>query len=237
MMPQAVILAGGLGTRLKPLTDHMPKPLVPVRGRPFLEWQILDLKHQGVFHILILVSYLGEQIVDHFKEGESLGVKLDYCFEPEPLGTGGALVNALAQLEDAFILLNGDSFLHAPLKSMWDDFRSRHLGALVASYGNQPPTPVPNNLKTSAGLVRAYEKLAGLEKGFDSVDAGVYILRKSLLEGLSPQKFQLEELWPDLMTGDGLGCFPVLDRFYDIGTHDRLKLFEERLNDYFPNAL
>lgn len=230
---QVVILAGGLGTRLKPITEKIPKPMAPVRGKPFLFWQLEDVKRQGFTRILLLVSYLGEQIQDFFKNGEEFGLEIEYSFEPEPLGTGGALKNAEQKLDESFILLNGDSFLHAPHREMLLVRESKNLDALISTYDNKIPTPVIPNLKITDGLVTGYQKGAGAEKGFSGIDSGVYVLKRSLLKDRTPSKFQLEELWPELIRRQKLGVFPVRERFYDIGTPERLKEFEEKISDYF----
>src|SRR6266568_5129480 len=100
---QAVVLAGGLGTRLRPLTKEVPKPMAPVNGLPYLEYQLRLLAAQGFLSTLILTGYLSEQIENYFQGGSSLGLTLRYSREPAPLGTGGALRHAGALLEDRFV--------------------------------------------------------------------------------------------------------------------------------------
>lgn len=239
---QVAILAGGLGTRLRPITERIPKPMVPVAGKPFLHWQLLDLKRQGYTNVLLLVAYLGEQVRAHFGDGRSLGMNLEYAFEPEPLGTGGALKNAISKLSEEFILLNGDSFLRAPLDDMARAFSEAELDALISSYDNQDPVPVITNLKLADGSgdvyrVKEYCKDAGLERGFDRIDSGIYFLKKRLLEGHPSERFALADLWPPLIAQGRLGAFEVKERFYDIGTPERLKEFEEKVRDYFPYAV
>jgi NDP-sugar pyrophosphorylase family protein len=250
---QVVILAGGLGTRLRPITEKIPKPLVPVAGQPFLYWQLLDLKQQGYTDILLLVAYLGEQIEKHFGDGRDLGLHIRYSFEPEPLGTGGALKHAVAALAEEFVLLNGDSFLRAPLDAMGAAFAANGYEAMISVYDDRVPTQVIPNLKTSGHVVLDYKKDAGRERGFDKIDSGVYVMKRSLLEsvdgasgpGLSPsgsvqgfsQKFALADLWPGLLAKGRLGAYNVPERFYDIGTPARLQEFEEKVRDYFPNSV
>lgn len=232
---QVAILAGGLGTRLRPLTEKIPKPMVSVAGQPFLHWQLLELKAQGYFKILLLVAYLGEQIEAHFGDGSKLGLEIQYCYEVSPLGTGGALKNALPQLEDEFILLNGDSFLRAPLREMEQAFGN--VDALVSTYDNRVATPVIPNIKTDGSQVVAYEKDAGPEKGFREIDSGIYILKRALIASEKREAFALADLWPPLIKSGRLGAFHVDERFYDIGTVERLKEFEEKVRDYFPHSV
>lgn len=233
---QVAILAGGLGTRLRPITEKVPKPMVPVAGEPFLHWQLLDLKSQGYSDILLLVAYLGEQVEAHFGDGSSFGMKIRYAYEPEPLGTGGALKHALDRLDDEFILLNGDSFLRAPLDRMVDSFFAHGFEAVVSVYDNHDPVPVIPNLKTSGAVVLDYQKDAGPAKGFDRIDSGIYVLKRKLVTEKAESRFMLADLWPNLISRKKLGAFDVRERFYDIGTPERLKEFEEKVRDYFPNS-
>lgn len=238
LKPQVVILAGGLGTRLRPITETVPKPMVPVAGRPFLHWQLADLKLQGFTRVLLLVAYLGQQVQDHFGDGSSLRMHISYSHEPEPLGTGGALRHALPALDEEFILLNGDSFLRAPLAEMVRFYHSGPFDAAISVYDNRSPVPVIPNLKTDQSRVLEYIKDAGTERGFTRIDSGIYIMKRRLLEARkSGEKFALADLWPSLISSGRLGAFDVSERFYDIGTVDRLKEFEEKVRDYFPNSV
>lgn len=229
---QVVILAGGLGTRLRPITETIPKPLVEVAGRPFLTWQLQDLKRQGFRRVLLLVGYLGQKIQDHYGDGSSMDLEITYAFEHEPLGTGGAVKAAMSHLDETFILLNGDSFQKVDLSEMASDFMNRQLRGLISTYDNQLPTPVVPNLKVKDGLVTEYKKGGGIEHGFHFVDSGVYVLNRDIFGQFPAARFQLEQLWPDLVKQHRLGSFAVNERFYDIGTPERLKQFEEVVRDY-----
>ncbi|MBX9766024.1 MAG: NTP transferase domain-containing protein [Bdellovibrionales bacterium] len=252
---QFVILAGGLGTRLYPLTEKIPKPIVEVAGKPYLEWQLLELKALGAKKVLLLTGHLGEQIEAAFGNGQRLGLEIQYSRENSPLGTGGALQLALPLLEDQFVLLNGDSFLPMDFSRLVGN-EIPDLSAVIVGFTNHPATPVPNNLKVDAGRVTAYRKNAGLENGFQCVDAGVYLLRKSVLLGTSSDvpslrscvgstlvsmdemaAFSLESLWEPLIRQKQLGVHMVSQRFFDIGTPERLKEFEEFVHDHFQNAV
>lgn len=240
MRKQVAILAGGLGTRLRPLTEKFPKPMVPVAGEPFLHWQILDLKEQGYTDIVLLVSYLGEQIQKYFGDGSKWGVAISYSFETEPLGTGGALRLAVQNLGDSleedFMIMNGDSFLRAPLDDVAGFFEEGSFDAIVTTFDNGlnsklPATPVPNNLKVKNRIVVEYRKAGGIENGFDRVDSGIYVVRKSLFSEANTAsfgpKFQLEDVFLPLIKKHTYGGFEVHERFYDIGTPERLKEFED----------
>jgi NDP-sugar pyrophosphorylase family protein len=166
-------------------------------------------------------------IEEHFGDGQSLGMQIEYAYEREPLGTGGALKNALELLEDEFILMNGDSFLPLELDDLAGDFDAGRYEAMVAAYDNAVPTPVKNNLLVKNGTVWEYKREAGVEGGFGHVDAGVYCLKKSVIANFQGGvKFQLEDVWKPLIVARQLGAFVVRDRFYDIGTPERLAEFE-----------
>ncbi len=236
-MKQIVILAGGLGTRLRPITEKIPKPLVPVGGRAFLFWQLQECIRQNYNNILLLVSYLGEQVVSEFGDGSSMGLSIKYSFEKDPMGTGGALKNATPLLNESFIVLNGDSFLRAPLMSIEEHFDASNAKALISTYDNRLPTPVRENIVSKDGWVTRYQKAAGREQGLELVDSGIYVFKKSVIENMAQDKFQIEALWPELISHKQLASFAVNERFYDIGTPERLKEFEEKIHDYFAHSV
>ena len=120
---QTIILAGGLGTRLRPLTNTIPKPMIHINGKPYLEYQIEYLKRFNLIDILILVGYLGESIESYFGDGKHFGVNITYSYEKEPLGTAGGIKNAEENItENEFLLLYGDSFLPINLTEFTDFF-------------------------------------------------------------------------------------------------------------------
>jgi mannose-1-phosphate guanylyltransferase len=111
---QAAILAGGFGTRMRPLTETIPKVMIEVCGKPFLYHQLELVRENGMARVLLLVAHLGEKIEQHFGDGASLGLELSYPYEPAPLGTGGALKHAAGQLEDEFLVLESLGTKPAP---------------------------------------------------------------------------------------------------------------------------
>jgi NDP-sugar pyrophosphorylase family protein len=234
---QVVILAGGLGTRLRPITEKIPKPLVEVRGKPFLYWQLRDIEEQGFEDVVLLAGHLGEQIEEYVQSDLGLDLNMRVSIEPKPLGTGGALTHALKSLDDHFVLLNGDSFLKMDYLEMVEDYFDRDLKASLTYFEDLQSSPVIPNLKVHSGLVMDYKKDGGKEQGFQQIDSGVYVLAKTLFEGPREPHYSLESLWKGLIQEKKLGAFLVKERFYDIGTSERLKIFEERLGDYFPDTL
>jgi NDP-sugar pyrophosphorylase family protein len=230
MSLQAIILAGGMGTRLRPLTDSIPKPLVPVAGRPYLEHQVDWLRNQGIVDIVLLVSYLAERIEQHFGDGTPFGVSIRYSREPQPAGTGGALKLALPLLEDSFLVLNGDSYLPMDYRPVAERLQSSGADAVIAAYDNAfGDTGVKHNLRLGDGdLVTAYDKSG--QTAVTHVDAGVIALRRQALALSDAASFSLEnDIFPRLIAGRRLLAFPVRQRFYDMGTPAGLAMLEAYL--------
>src|SRR5436190_8169128 len=133
----AIILAGGFGTRLGPLTEHIPKALIDVAGRPFLWHQLQLLKRHGIRRVILAVGYLGESIRECFGDGSELGISLEYSFDgPSLLGTGGAIKKALPLLPERFFVLYGDSYLTCNYGSVEEAFIKSNLPALMTVYCN-----------------------------------------------------------------------------------------------------
>ncbi len=177
---QSVILAGGLGTRLRPLTETVPKPMLPVLGKPFLQHQLELLGSFGIRRVVLLVAYLGEQIEKYFGDGAAFGMEIVYSYEPAPLGTGGALKNAAALLDEEFLVLNGDTYLAIDYGELAKSFRRSDGPAMIVAYENSDQR-VPSNLAVGAdGRVTVYRKRDPL--GLTHVDAGVIALRREVLE-------------------------------------------------------
>ena len=230
---QAVILAGGLGTRLGPLTRKMPKPMVPVAGVPYLEHQLRLLARQSFHDVLLLTGYLGEQIESYFGNGARLGLRLRYAREPRPQGTGGALRAARRDLAESFLLLYGDSLLpiqYAAAARRLKD--SAALGAIVVYRDPAGETTVrPNVALDRSGLVTRYDKTSAVDPALEYVEAGVSCFRREVLDllpGAGPASFE-ECVFPRLIDRRQLAALPTAHRFYDIGTPERLRAIEEYL--------
>lgn len=235
---QAVILAGGLGTRMRPITATIPKPMIPAAGKPFLQHQIELLEASGIRDVLLLVAYLGEQIEAYFGDGARLGCHVCYSYEPSPLGTGGALWQASERLCDPFILLNGDTLLAIDYQALLADFALLDCMALIAAYhkpaGMQQGVPAdfaPNNLGVrDDGLVVAYRKQDS--RGLTHIDAGVVVLRKDILQWLPKGRrcsFE-EEVYPQLIAEGQMRAWVTQEPFYDMGSPAGLAALEEKLH-------
>ncbi len=226
---QAVILAGGLGTRLKPITEQVPKVMVPVKSKPFLFYVLDMIKNQGVNDVILCVGYLADKIRDFFGDGQSLGIKIRYCVESERLlGTGGAVKQAQPMLADHFLVLNGDTYLPINYRQLDKTFVKSHKPALMVVYDNHDETGVRNNVRLDTSMMVIKHDKTGVSRGLRYVEAGVLLLRREVLDLVpADTPLSLEKgIYPDLIRQRALGAFVTSQRFYDIGTHEQLKEFE-----------
>ncbi|MEJ2745306.1 MAG: sugar phosphate nucleotidyltransferase [bacterium] len=238
---QAVILAGGLGTRLRPRTLTIPKPMVPVLGKPYLYYQLDYLKHQGIGEAILLIGYLGDQIRDYFGDGSSLGMALDYSTEKELLGTGGALKLAEDKIHDDFFVIYGDSFLPIDYAGFESAFKSAGTEGIISVYGDPAGvTTVKGNVALSKdGKVTRYDKKTN-DTELIYVEAGVLAFRRDVLRRIPPGRIvSLEnDVYPDLIGERQLSGYITAQRFFDIGTESRIKDMEAWLrHDYLKNAV
>jgi NDP-sugar pyrophosphorylase family protein len=228
---QIVILAGGLGTRLWPLTKEVPKPMVPVAGVPWLERQLQLIAKQGLRDVVILTAYLGEQIENYFGDGRQLGLSIRYSREAEPLGTGGALRDARPLLEELFVVIYGDSYLPIDYSEVGRRLGATEaLGALVVYQDRDGSTGVRGNVALAEhGVVSRYDKAAVDDPELAYIDAGVIALRREAIDAAPVQgRVSLEqEVFPRLIERRALIGLPTAQRFYDIGTFARLHAIEE----------
>ncbi|MBI2075760.1 MAG: NTP transferase domain-containing protein [Candidatus Aenigmarchaeota archaeon] len=217
---QSVILAGGLGTRLRPLTHITAKLMLKVYGKPFLEYHIESLKKHGIDDIVILVGHLGSQIKSHFGNGKQSGVNIRYS-EDDMLGSGGAIKNAFPLLEDVFLVLNGDTYLPIDYNALIDKFRRDGKDALMTVYDNNENIR-PNNVCIRDGEITEYNN-AEPKPYFTHLDAGVSIFKKSVFS-IGVQRFSLEkDVYPQLISARQLGNVVSGQRFFDIHTLERLE--------------
>ena len=180
---QAVILAGGLGMRLSPLTKQVPKVMAAVNGQPFLGHLLELLKNQGINDIILCVGYLGEQVRLFFGDGQGLGLDIRYSEERERLlGTGGALKQARNLLDERFLVINGDTYLPIDYAEVEGSFDRHGKKALMVVYDNRENTGVRNNVELNKdGLVAGYDKERSAP-GLKYVEAGVSILSREALD-------------------------------------------------------
>ena len=222
------ILAGGLATRLRPITEKIPKSLVHVAGRPFLAHQLEMLHARGLRHAVLCIGFLGEMIQREFGN-EAFGIKLDYSFDGEKLlGTGGAIKRALPKLGEEFFILYGDSYLPIQYAPVAETFhRSGKLG-LMTVYRNEGKYDA-SNVVFLDGEIAVYDKKAKLPE-MQHIDYGLSLFMSSVFEAYAAdQVFDLAEVMGKLVREKQLAGYEVLERFYEMGSPTGLTELENLL--------
>jgi len=223
---QAVILAGGLGTRLRPLTEAVPKALIPVRGKPFVDYQLDLLEKSGVDEFVFCVGHLGEKIERHLGDGSDYGCRIRYSFDgPRLLGPAGALKSAERLLRDRFFVTYGDAYLRAPYGDIMETLGSSGKLAVMSVYRNENRLG-RSDVVVRGGAVVRYDKKNRV-RGMDWINYGVSALKKEALVLVPEGEFCDEEaFYGSLITRKELLAFEVRERFYEIGTPASLAEFE-----------
>lgn len=232
MMPQAeasnltdwpvAILAGGLATRLRPITEKIPKALVSVAGEPFLAHQIRLLHGAGFRHIVICAGYLGEMIKAEFGDGARFEMRIDYSFDvPHLLGTGGALKRALPLLRQNFFVLYGDSYLPIDYTAAKRAFLASDKPALMTVFKNEGRWDT-SNVWFDGGEILCYDKKQRVPE-MRYIDYGLGVLRAEVMDRWPDEKtFDLADVYHQLAAGKQLAGFEVAQRFYEIGSPEGL---------------
>jgi MurNAc alpha-1-phosphate uridylyltransferase len=226
---QCVILAGGLATRMRPLTDVMPKALIPVAGTPFIDHQLRWLARHGVTHAVLSIGYRGEMLRAHVGDGAAHGLRVTYVDEGAVLrGTAGALRLAAAQgaLDEAFLVTYGDSFLPIDFAEVWTRFRTSGQPALMAVFRNEGRWDSSNVIFDGARVV-LYDKHHRTRPAadFSYIDYGLAGLERRLIESDVPAqgKSDLADLYFALSGRGQLAGFEVHERFHEIGSTEGLE--------------
>ena len=228
---KALILAGGFGKRLKPLTNDRPKPMIEICGVPILEWQIDLLRKHGINEFVLCVGYLKEIVINRIGSGKKLGVKVGYSVEEDPLGTGGAIKNAAPLLSGpSFLVLNGDIMTDLNPTKLVSGVDSTSMGSIAS---------VP--LSSPYGIIEIEDRFA---RGFREkpvlqdywINAGVYCLSSKILDML-PENGSLEtETMPQLAKEGKLQVTKYENvRWRSIDTHKDIEEAEKQFKDSVPN--
>lgn len=217
------ILAGGLATRLRPITEKVPKLLVEVAGEPFFSHQIRLLKGAGLTRLVLCVGYLGEKIVELYGDGAKWGVKIEYSFDgPKLLGTGGALIRALPKLGDAFFVLYGDSYLPVDYATVGKFFLGSGQLGLMTVYENHGKYDT-SNVWFEGGEIKVYDKKARRPE-MHHIDYGLGAFRAEAFEGFPRDAVvDLAEVQKALVARRQLAGYEIGQRFYEIGSHEGLQ--------------
>jgi dTDP-glucose pyrophosphorylase len=217
---QAVIMAGGFGTRLRPFTDHTPKPMLSIAGRPLMERTIESLQQAGVRRINITTHYMPEKISNYFGSGSRLGVELNYVSEEQPLGTAGAL-SLMDESDDPLLVMNGDILTRIDYRALYDFHQDQQaeLTVGVRHYEVELPYGV---IDAKRGRVR---RLREKPKYEFLVNAGVYVLQPSARRLIPPgQHYHMTDLIEELLSQNRIvACFPIIEYWLDVGKQDDLR--------------
>ncbi|MBV9363791.1 MAG: NDP-sugar synthase [Solirubrobacterales bacterium] len=221
---QALILAGGEGTRLRPLTSTIPKPVVPLVGRPFISYMLEWLRAHGVDDVILGCGFMADAVRRVLGDGTSLGIRLRYLEEPRPLGTGGALKFAEELLGDRFFMLNGDVLTDIDLTAQLRQHERTEARATLALYPVDDPSAYGLVRCGSDGAVSEFIEKPGLDElDTNLINAGAYILEHDVLDGMPPAGTNVSierEVFPNLVA-DGLYGYEASGYWLDIGTPAR----------------
>jgi NDP-sugar pyrophosphorylase family protein len=225
-----VILAGGLATRLRPLTEKIPKALVEVAGRPFLEHQLDLLKQNSIGEVVLCLGYLGEMIERRYGDGEALGIQIRYSFDgPILLGTGGAIKRASALLPDAFFVLYGDSYLPIDFQAVAGAFIEAGQPALMTVYANADAWDT-SNVWFEQDRIRLYSKREKLPE-MRFIDYGLMVCTRQIFDDSpSDVPFNLADTLETLSRKGQLAGHEVNQRFYEIGSPTGLAELDQLLS-------
>ena len=221
---QAVVLVGGQGTRLRPVVRDLPKPMAKVAGRPFLEWVLLALRSRGVRHAVLCTGYGAEAIESYFQDGASLDMGLSHSREHRPLGTAGAVRQALGKMQsDRFLVLNGDSFCRFDLDRLLKTHLDRRALATLWVVDHEDCRRYGEVVLESDGGISGFaEKASKVRSGL--INAGVYLLEREVVDAIPEgREVSLErQVFPRLI---GNGLYGVIGHgpFLDIGTPEDYK--------------
>lgn len=226
-MFSVAILAGGLATRLRPITETVPKALVDVAGKPFIVRQLSYLNDQGISHVVLCIGYLGEMVREVVGSGESFGLEVSYSEDgPNLLGTGGALAKAIPLLGDDFFVLYGDSFLPVNFSAVQDAYEKSKQPALMTVLKNQNQWDKSNVLFEGGRLLEYNKRTPRADMTY--IDYGLGVVSASVLKQRPVgQSFDLADIYQALSLKGQLAGLEVYKRFYEIGSYTGLKEAEE----------
>jgi len=233
---QAVILSAGLGTRLRPLTDNIPKVMVPFLGKPLLEYHLEQFKNHGVRDFFINIHYLSEKIMEYFGDGSAWGVTINYSLEKDILGTAGGVKQFESQLPENFFVVYGDMFSEVDYSKMGDAyFEKKDVSGMVIIGENDHPqdsdlVEVDALLKFIKIHIKPYKELPMTRKTLDAV----YIFNKKILQYIPARKYwEIDhQLLPNaLAAGENIYGYETNDFLYDIGTMERYGQVEAHLKN------
>jgi NDP-sugar pyrophosphorylase family protein len=219
---------GGLGTRVRPLTENVPKALLPIDGEPFVAHQLRLLRNRGIKRVVLCLGYLGEQLLDFVGDGSAFGLEADYSWDgPIALGTAGALRNAVVKLGEAFFVMYGDSYLPCDFVAVEGAFRASGKPALMTVFHNAGQWD-SSNVEFGDGRIAAYDKQHRTAR-MRHIDYGLGVFRSSVFSALPDMPCDLATVYRDLLREDKLAAYEVSERFYEAGSFEGIRALSEFL--------
>ncbi len=237
---KALILAGGLGTRLRPLVADRPKSMAQIGNQPFLTYQLALLRKQGLTDIILCTGHMSQAIEEYFGDGGDFGVRIAYSWEEKPLGTAGAIKNAAPLVDSTFLVLNGDTYIQADLRDLADFHRDRgSLATIGLSRVGDPSRSGLVQVDPTGRVVRFIEKGA-VQGDCNTVSAGVYVFETEMLDFIpADRNVSLElEVFPRLVEmGVPLYGYTLGRPFVDIGTPEGYQRMQELVDSSLAHLL
>lgn len=235
-MVPVVILAGGLATRLYPVTKDIPKSLISVAGRPFIDHQLRLLKEKGVNEVVLCLGNHGTLIEEYVGDGSLWGIDVRYSYDGNLLlGTGGALKKAMRLLPDAFMILYGDSYLDIEYEPVLQRFYTENLPVLMTIYRNNNASDISNILVKNDRIIR-YSK-TDRDPSMDYIDYGLIVMQKCTLDPYpSEEPFDLSHVLSDAVDAGHVAAFEVRQRYYEVGSAQGIRETEEYIRNRTPSS-
>ncbi|MBC9786535.1 nucleotidyltransferase family protein [Heliobacterium chlorum] len=231
---KAVIMAGGVGSRLRPLTDTMPKPMVPVHGRPAMEYAVDLLKQHGITEIAVTLCYYPEIIMKYFGDGTQFGVRFNYFIENEPLGTAGSVKQAQQFLDETFLVISGDGITNINLSKIIEFHQKKQALATMALTTVDDPTQFGIVITDENGYIRRFIEKPKPEQVFsNTINAGIYAFEPSIFDYIPSGFYDFsKQLFPRLLE-EKLPLLGVNAKGYwkDIGTIEQYKQVHLDINN------
>ncbi len=227
MITSLVLLSGGLATRLQPISQSIPKALIEINSKPFIEYQLKLLKSEGITDVVICLGYLGEQVENFVGDGKKFGLNIKYSYDGEKLlGTGGAIKKALSLLPEDFFIMYGDSYLPIDFKNVSDFFNNNHKKPLMTVLKNNNQWDTSNVIFQDI-MIKKYDK-KNIVPEMHYIDYGLGIINKKCFNSHEENEvFDLASIYTNLANADELIGYEVKDRFYEIGSFSGIEAFKK----------
>jgi NDP-sugar pyrophosphorylase family protein len=214
----AIILAGGLATRLRPMTETIPKALIDIDGEPFIAHQLRLLYQKGIRRVILCVGYLGDMLQDYLGDGSQFGMQVQYVFDGDKLlGTAGAIKKALPLIDDNFFVIYGDSYLPCDYAAVQKAFSQQQKLGLMTVFHNEGKWDT-SNVEYQNGAILNYDKKNRNER-MHYIDYGLGVFNKSAFNAIPENtEYDLALLYQNLLKQNELAAYEITQRFYEVGS-------------------